>query len=744
MSPLSPYARFVALLILLLNFHAFAAENADSAADIYKDASQPVEARIADLLPRLTLDEKIELIGGASFMTTHAIPRLGIPEFRMSDGPFGVRDVNREGSKQVPTRVYAGGMALAASWDAGLAHKVGAAIGRDCRARGINIFLGPGMNLYRAPFSGRNFEYFGEDPLLTGVIASGYIQGVQSQGVAATMKHFVANEQELNRHNISSDVDERTLRELYLKPFEMAVEAGVWCAMDSYNPINGIHATENDWLNNKVLKGDWGFKGVLMSDWWSMVSTLASANGGLDLEMPGKPQFFKVEKLKPLIDSGQVTMATVDDKVRRIFRVVFSMGWMDRPQFDSSIPMDDPQSDQVTLEGAREGITLLKNTGNLLPLNLAKVKKIVVLGRNADPAIAVGGGSAHIDYMHGKSLLDGLKELAGDGVEIIRIPWSTMPAGTDFSKPSKTPFALTAYGAPGNPALPQDFVDAIKSADAAVICVGFNDNVKDYWQSDHARPDAEGEDIDRTYQLPPGQVEVVKAVCKLNPKVVVVLNAGGSVETKDWIGDVPVLLDAYYPGQFGGTAIAEVLFGKINPSGKLPFSWETGWEDSAAYGHFPTASSKDNTYKEGVFLGYRWFDSKGIEPLFPFGLGLSYTKFEYSELDLQASGNGDFKARFTVTNKGDVAGAEVAQLYVVPPQASVPRPVHELKGFTRLDLQPGESKSASIVVAAKDLGYWDSSLKKWKVTAGKYKIEVGSSSRDLSLLGEVAEAAIDE
>lgn len=703
------------------------------AQDVYKDTTQPVEARVDDLLSKLTADEKIDLIGGKNFMHTRAVERLGIPSLQMTDGPFGVRNVNDDGGGQKPTRVYAGGMAMAASWDADLAKTCGVALGRDCRALGMHILLGPGMNLYRAPFSGRNFEYFGEDPLLSGTMAVGYIQGVQSQGVAATMKHYVANEQEFDRNHISSDVDERVLRELYLKPFEMSVKAGaVWCAMDSYNPVNGTHTTESDLLNNQILKNEWGFKGLLMSDWWAAVSTEASANGGLDLEMPGPPKFLNKRELQPLIDSGKVSQATIDDKVRRLLRVMITMGWLDRPQLDSSISLDDTKDDQVALDGAREGIVLLKNKDNLLPIDLTKVKKIVVLGHNADPAVAVGGGSAHTDYRRSVSVLQGLKDVAGETVQVIRIPWnSSGPKGS----------YATAYGAGNNPELPPDATDDIQSADLAVICVGFNDYAPDYWGTSHKRPDAEGEAMDRTYDLPPGQVKVIEAVLKLNPKTVVVMNAGGSVETKSWIDDAPVFLDAFYPGQAGGEAIAEIIFGKTNPSGKLPFSWEKTWEDSSAFGNFPTKDAPvSNTYKEGVLLGYRWLDTKKIEPLFPFGFGLSYTTYTYSNLVVAPAGvTGDITATFTVQNTGKVDGAEVAQLYVAPPSAPVERPVHELKGFTRIVLKAGETKTVSIPLARNDLAYWDTNGKKWAVTPGDYDIQVGGSSRDLPLHAKVTE-----
>jgi beta-glucosidase len=708
--------------------------------EIYKDSSQPVEARVSDLLSRLTLDEKLSLLRGVNFGDTRAIPQLGIPAFKMTDGPVGVRDGK-------PSRVYAGGLSLVASFDVEMAKKVGVALGRDCRARGYNILLGPAMNFMRSPLDGRNFEYFGEDPLLNGLVASGYVQGLQSQGVAATIKHFVCNDQEFDRDHISSEVDERTLRELYLKPFEIAVkQGGAWCVMDAYNPVNDLHMTENAFLNNQILKGEWGFKGFIMSDWWALGSTLGEANGGLDLEMPGleapmkdHPKNLTPELLKPLIDGGQVTSATIDDKVSRIFRVAFAMGWMDRPQLDSSIPLDDPQNDQVALEGAREGIVLLKNGGfdanpndegkkvltPLLPLDPAKVKKIVIMGHNAEIAMAAAGGSGHAEYFHGVPLVQALTEVGGSGVQVIEVPWK------DGDKP---------YGADGNPVLPDASIDDIKSADAVIACVGYNDYGVSYWSTSKRRENAEGEGMDRIYELPDGQAKVIQALAALNPKTIVVLNAGGAVETASWIDSAQALIDAFYPGQAEGTAVAEIIFGKTNPSAKLPFSWEKKWEDSPAYGNFPTKDTPTaNTYKEGVMLGYRYFDTRKVDPLFPFGFGLSYTTFAYSDLALKVADNGDFAATFTIRNKGQLAGAEVAELYVAPPAAPVERPVHELKGFARVELQPGESKTISIPVARKDLAYWDPAAKKWIVTPGKYTVQVGGSSRDLGLQADLTE-----
>jgi beta-glucosidase len=494
-------------------------------------------------------------------------------------------------------------------------------------------------------------------------------------------------------------MDERTLRELYLKPFAMSVKSGVWCVMNSYNLLNGVHATQDAWLNNTLLKGELGFQGLLMSDWDSCYDTLGMANGGLDLEMP-RGKFFNREKLQPLIDQGKVLDATIDDKVRRQLRVDFSMGWFDRPQEDDSIPKDDPRNAAVALETARAGIVLLKNDRQLLPLDRAKVKKLIVLGPNADPPVTGGAGSSFVTPFYAVSVLAGLEEKAGPGVDIVRVPWN---------------------GA----VIPDEFIERIKSADAAIICVGFKDETST--GADPSDPASEGEGADRSYALPPYQPALIQAVAKLNPNVIVILNAGGSVATADWVGSAPVLLHAFYPGQAGGIALAEILFGDVNPSGKLPFSWEQRWEDCAAYGNYPTAQDPtSNTYKEGVFLGYRWFDAKGIEPLFPFGHGLSYTTFRFSDLKVSSTG-GNPIVTVTVTNTGARKGAEVAQVYVAPPKCPVRRPVRELKGFAKVELNPGESKT--VIIPCDDLSYWDPMKKAWTITPGEYVVSVGDSSR---------------
>ncbi len=373
----------------------------------FRDSKLPVEARVKDVVSRLTLDEKILLLGGTGF-TTQAIARLGIPAFVMSDGPVGARNAGQ-------TTAYPAGIGLAASFDLDNARAIGVALGRDCRARGVHILLAPAMDLYRSPLAGRNFEYLGEDPVLAGTLAAGYVEGLQSQGVSATIKHFAGNEQEFDRHNLDSVIDERTLREIYLRPFEICIEQShPWCLMTSYNPLNGVHASQDGWLLNDVLKGEWKFPGLVMSDWDSCYDTLGMANGGMDLEMP-KAVWYTSAKLKPLVESGKVSESTIDDKVRRLFRVAISMGWMDKPQKDESIQWDDAANNKTALEGARGSLVLLKNEGGFLPLDKSKVKNIVLVGPCADPAVVSGGGSAAINAFHPVSILAGLKEKLGDG-----------------------------------------------------------------------------------------------------------------------------------------------------------------------------------------------------------------------------------------------------------------------------------------------------------------------------------------
>jgi beta-glucosidase len=797
---------------------------------LYMDKAASVDARVEDLLPRLTLDEKLSLLGGDREFYIRPIPRLGIPEVKMADGPLGVRNYG-------PSTAYPATIGLAASWDGPLAVEFGSAVGSDARARAVNIMLGPAVNITRVPQNGRNFEYLSEDPYLAGAFAARIVMGIQSQGVVATVKHFAANNQETERGTIDARIGERALREIYLPAFQAAVADGhAWAVMCAYNRLNGTYCSANSWLNNTVLKGDWGFRGVLMSDWGAAHETLGVTNGGLDLEMPSG-RFMNPESLKPLLASGAVKASTIDDKVRRILRLEIANGFLDRSQATDT-PKDDPRSAAVALKIAREAIVLLKNERNTLPLNLKRMKTIVVVGPNAT-GFPVGGGSAHVEPFHYVSVLEGLRKVAGSKVRIDSIPgpgsdllaslvstaryegplklefltaawrnptvitslnedkidddwngrapspgvdpmkyrarWTgsikapssgsyvflvkshgnvnvqldgkviigswfnpgdTLFAYADLEAGKTYPVKVEAhYDSQGSPAVrfawgaaPPDLTAGderrIRSADAVVVCAGFNLML-------------EGEGSDRTYELPNKQSELIRRVAALNPRTTVVLNSGGVVATADWVGHVPALLQAWYPGQEGGRAVAEILTGSVNPSAKLPISYEKRREDSPSFGHYPGSNGKVD-YAEGIFVGYRWFDAKGVAPLFPFGFGLSYTTFHYAKLQVDPTADGRWTVSYEVTNNGTRSGDEVSEIYVSPPAPSrVARAVRELKGFSRVSLATDETKVVTVVLDRRAFEYFDEGKGAWAVEPGSYTVAVGSSSRNLQLTAPI-------
>jgi len=813
-----------------------------------------VEQRIEAILSKMTLEQKIDMLGGEDDFYIRAYSELGLPRLRMADGPIGVRHGG-------PSTTMTGGISLAASWDPALAAEVGTQIGRDARAKGVHFMLGPAFNIYRAPMNGRNFEYFGEDPYLAAQIAVGYIEGMQSQGVSATAKHFMGNNSEYDRHNTDSIIDERTMREIYLPAFEAAVKQGhVRAVMDSYNLTNGTHMTQNAHLNIDVLKKEWGFDGILMSDWTSTYDAVAAANGGLDLEMPSG-KFLNREKLLPAIRNGQVSVATIDDKVRRILRVAIQFGWLDREQTDLTISRYNREGDQVALQAAREGAVLLKNDGNLLPLKKDAVKTVLVVGPDAYPAVPVGGGSARVVPFAAVSFLQGISDYVGNAAQVFYSPgiptvqemaalksFSTDATGgtpgfkaEHFTNPDLqgAPFFTRTeervdFGAPpskrtlpgealssrwtgyyrpsgagryvlfvsstgedgghyrvfvddkivlddwttskeilGSATLSFDsnphkivlehrgqsdwlggrlhmgitregsFVlpDAKKlaaKADVVIVAVGFD-------------PGSESEGADRTFGLPPGQVELIQEMAAANKKTIVVLTSGGGVDMNAWIDLVPTLLEAWYPGQEGGKAAAEILFGDVNPSGRLPATFESRWEDNPVYdSYYPQAGSNRVIYKEGVFVGYRGYEHYGTTPLFPFGYGLSYTSFQYANLvikpaDVHAKNDGIstplFQVSFDVTNTGARAGADVAQVYVAEAHAKVPRPAKELKGFARINLKPGETKTATVTLDGRAFSYYDADAKKWRADSGEFQILVGRSSQDIQLRSGLTLAA---
>lgn len=812
-------------------------------------AADDVEQRVDAILSRMTLEEKVDMLGGINDMFIRSLPRLGLPSFKMADGPLGVRNYG-------PATAMAGGIGLAASWDPALASRVGKEIGRDARAKGVHFMLGPGVNVYRAPMNGRNFEYLGEDPYLASRIAVGYINGMQSEGVSATVKHFLANNSEFDRHNTDSIVDERTMREIYLPVFEAAVkQAHVGAVMDSYNLLNGSHLSQNKHVNIDILKGEWGFSGILISDWTSTYDAVAAANGGLDLEMPSG-LFFNREKLLPAIQQGLVTVATIDDKVRRILRTAIQFGWLDRDQTDLSISRYNRDGDQVALDAALEGAVLLKNENNLLPLKKEGVKSVLVVGPVAYPPVPVGGGSARVLPFQAVSFVQGISDYFGSVVPVYYSPgvpslsemadatsFTTEAAGGApglkaeyFSTPDLQGQAIISrnepyvdFGAPAKNVLPEqplsarwtgyftaretgkydlfvgssgedggyyrayvdgklvldDWTDSKELLGIATLSFDANPHKlvlehhgQSTWIGAHLRmgiaqqgayvtsdakalatkadvvivaagfdPESESEGADRTFRLPPGQDELIQQMLATNKNTVVVLTSGGAVDMNAWIERAPALLEVWYPGQEGGKAAAEILFGDANPSGRLPATFERRWEDNPAHdSYYPSAGTNRVVYKEGVFVGYRGYEHNGTKPLFPFGYGLSYTTFSYSNIRVKsanASSSGEaasgplYEVAFDVTNSGTRAGADVAQVYIAETRSKVTRPAKELKGFARIALKPGETKTATVTLDRRAFSYYDAATKQWRADPGEFNVLVGRSSQDIELRGSV-------
>jgi beta-glucosidase len=800
-------------------------------------ASADADSRAEALLKKLTLEEKIDLIGGVDSFYIRANDKIGLPRLKMADGPVGVRNYG-------PSTVF-GGIGLAASWDPVMASRIGATIGQDARARGVHFMLGPGVNIYRAPLNGRNFEYFGEDPFLAARIAAGYITGMQSQGVSATIKHFMGNNSEFDRHNTDSIIDERTMREIYLPVFEAAVkEAHVGAIMDSYNLTNGLHMTQNGYLNIEVAKKDWGFPGIIMSDWDATYDAVGAANGGLDLEMPSG-KFMNRANLLPAVKAGKVSEATIDDKVRRILRTAIQFGWLDHDQTDSSIPLLNPAGKQAALEAARAGMVLLKNDGNILPLQKGSIKSIAVIGPDAYPARPGGGGSAEAVPFTQVSYLEGLANYLGDSAKVYYSPG--IPTLDEISKQME--FTSQASGGQkglkeeifnnrdlsGQPALVRydkevSYTPAREgdraASDVSIRWTGFftpsaagsylafvqgpGENggyrlyidkklVLDNWtqwyafvgeapvtltQAPHeieldyyakggwgkvtanlgivlsetlVTPEAkalaasvdavivapgfdaasEGESGDRTFKLLPGQDELINQIAAANKKTIVVMTSGGGVDMTSWVDRVPALLEAWYPGQEGGTAVAQLLFGDFDPSGRLPISIERRWEDNATHdSYYPKAGTKKVEYTEGVFVGYRHYDKSAVKPLFPFGYGLSYTSFAYKNLTVSPSSTNEVTVSFNVTNTGSRAGADVAEVFVGDQHAPVPRPVKELKGFAKVMLNPGETKNITVKLDRRAFSYYDVKSHAWTVAPGDFDVFVARSAADIQLTGK--------
>ncbi len=649
------------------------------------------ERRAMALVSEMTLEEKMSLVAGqVDGFHTAAIDRLGIPSIRMADGPQGVRNNTR-------STFYPCGMSLAATWNPDIAGEMGKGLALDAKARGVGIMLGPGVNIYRSAHCGRNFEYYGEDPVLASAIACGYISGMQENGVIATIKHFAANNQEYKRHAVNSVVDERTLNELYFPVFRDAVQkAGVGAVMTSYNPLNGVHSAENGWLIKDVLREGWGFDGMVMSDWTSTYTTLGCVESGLDLEMP-KGYWLDCGKVKELLDNGVIQESQIDAKCVNILKTFIRFGLLDRPAADAGLPEDNPECHRIAYDVAVEGPVLLKNTG-ILPLSRKCLGNLAVMGPNAD-IIPFGGGSGEVTPIEGRSstLLSGLTEAAGKR-NVMHIGL-TSDMGFDE--------------------------EAVRKASAVIISAGFTKTT-------------EREGADRTFNLPAGQDGMIRKAASLNDNVVVIINSGGEV-AMPWIDEVEAVVMAWYPGQAGGQAMADILTGKVSPSGRLPF---TIWGSEEANPSWPYYSMRENTiipqkrdrflhtvYYEGIFSGYRGADRVDAGPLYPFGYGLTYSDFSYSSLSVTSSGDG-YDVTFELRNTGDCRASEVAQVYVSECEPEVPRPARELKGFAKVTLAPGETKTVTIRLDSSAFSHYDIGSGSFAVTPGDFMITVAADAAD--------------
>jgi beta-glucosidase len=682
------------------------------------------EAKITALIKKMTLEEKIGMIHGNSSFTSAGVKRLGIPELTMSDGPHGVRpehgrgwkllNLGNDSSTYLPT-----GITLASTWNPKLGYAFGAVLGSEAKFRGKDIILGPGINIMRTPLNGRNFEYMSEDPYLISKMVVGYVKGVQDQGISACVKHFLANNQETHRSGINVLMSERALREIYMPGFKAAItEGGANSVMGAYNKFRGQYCTYNDYLVNQVLKGEWGFKGILMSDWAAIHTTKDALLGGADLEMgtdldmkgaKDYNKFFFGDAALAAVKNGEIKETVIDGKVRRILRVMFKTHMFDkrRPgEYATKAHAD------IAKKVAEEGIILLKNNDNILPLKNAH--SVAMIGANADRENAFGGGSSQIRPKYEVTALAGLRKLSAGNLAI------------SYSQG----YAITR-GAKADVKMIQDAADAAAKADMAIVVGGWTHGY-DYTVWDDNAYDAEGTDKPDMH-MPFGQDELIKAVLKANKNTIVVLYGGGPIDISQWVNDAKAIIQVGYPGQEGGTALAEILMGKVNPSGKLTVSWPVRLEDSPAHklGEYP-GNGVDVKYNEDIYVGYRYFDTYSVKPQFAFGHGLSYSKFQYSSIHTTVS-HQTATVTFTLKNTGLIAGAEVAQLYVHDSHSSVKRPEKELKAFQKVVLKAGESKTITLKLNADAFKYYSEDKKRWVLEPGKFEVLVGTASDDIKL-----------
>lgn len=704
---------------------------------VYLDETKNIEERVEDALSRMTTKEKVSMIHAQSKFSSPGVPRLGIPENWATDGPHGIRaevlwdEWNGADWTNDSCFAFPALTCLAATWNPKMSALYGKSIGEEARYRNKNILLGPGVNIYRTPLNGRNFEYMGEDPYLASVMVVPYIQEVQKNNVAACVKHFALNNQEVRRDYIDVKVDDRTLHEIYLPAFKAAVqEGGAWAIMGAYNKYKGEHACHNQYLLNDILKKQWQFDGVVISDWGGTHNTKEAIKNGLDMEFGSwtngldwgesnaYDNYYLARPYLKLLEDGEVTDKELNDKVRRILRLVFRTNMAVEKKYGSFV------TEEHALAGrqiAQEGIVLLQNNGNLLPLNPQTVKNVVVIGENATKMMTVGGGSSSLKAQYEISPLQGIRKRLGDNVNVTYVEGYASPAVKaqdvkNAKEPEKKEIDLAAMRAQA--------VAAAKNADAVIFVGGLN---KNQFQ------DCEGVDR-KELELPYEQDALIAELVQVNPKTVVVIISGNAV-AMPWVKQAPAIVEAWYSGSESGNALASILFGDVNPSGKLPFTFPVKLADNSAHalGEYP-GNENEVTYNEGIFVGYRWADKQKIKTLFPFGHGLSYTTYSYGKprADKKVLTQDDEITFFVpVTNTGKIAGAEVVQLYIRDKKASVPRPEKELKGFSKVYLQPGETKEVAITINKDALSFYCPEKQKWVAEPGAFEAVIAASAEDI-------------
>ena len=694
-----------------------------------------MEKRIEKLIKKMTLEEKVGLLHGNSKFYVAGVERLGIPEWSLSDGPHGVRaEINRHdwayaGWTNDSASYFPTGTAFAAAWNPELAYRRGEVLGEEARWRKKDVLLGPGVNIIRSPLCGRNFEYMSEDPYMNSVLAVAYIKGLQSRDVACSVKHFAVNNQETNRTTIDVECSERALREIYLPAFKAAVqEGGALTVMAAYNKFRGEFCAENNYLVRKILRNEWGFDGVYVTDWGAAHSTVPSMEAGLDLEMgtliDKYEDWYYANPLIEAVKSGKVPMSLVDEKVGDVLRVMIKTNVLDPKKRFGPGSMNTKEHQQATYDAAAEAIVLLKNQNNLLPLDFSSIKSLAVIGDNATRKHSNGGLSSEIKAVYEVTPLEALRAKWGDKVDIRFAQGyeklSTFVEGSNNGQSSGTFSSKTQE----SDALLKEAVEVARTSDVALLVCGLNH-------------DYDTESFDRlNMDIPYGQVELIQEVVKANPRTIVIMIAGSPLNMAAVDICSPAIVWAWLNGMEGGNALVDVLSGKVNPSGKMPFTTPVSLDQSPAHalGNFPGRDLKVN-YEEDILVGYRWFDTKGLPVVYPFGYGLSYTTFNYSNLntDKKTYDQADtIQATFTLTNTGDREGAEVAQLYVSDPVCSVMRPVKELKGFKKVFLKPGESRRITLDIPVSSLAFYSEAQSQFVVEPGEFILQLGASASDIT------------